>query len=319
MIEIVFNESAAGSLKIGQSYGKGKYRCGVISVFIKKIDGSEPTEEEKEAALQEAKEKDRLAWESAIPIGGNPGDVFCFALALSMGDVSEDKPGEKRKQMLSSFYSIYSEEHAKEIVPGIMDAVKKNLETIRERSVNLEPIRIWYSDQPDELCGMYWFMGQILKMAAHGPVYVVKLPDWEERKSGEIIHRTGWGEIAPAEWGRFVPLQRELSPVFIKECASVWKSLQTENAPLRAMINGKLVSMPANLYDDFILREIEAEEGAFWEARLIGKIFGKYQIGINDVWYSFRIDEMIKTGYLEIVEEAPDKDVPYRRKLKKSS
>lgn len=54
MIEIVFNESAAGSLKIAQSYGKGKYRGGATSVFIIKKDGSEPTEEEKEAPAGEA-------------------------------------------------------------------------------------------------------------------------------------------------------------------------------------------------------------------------------------------------------------------------
>ena len=34
MIEIVFGESACGSLKIAQTYGRGKYRGSAISVFI---------------------------------------------------------------------------------------------------------------------------------------------------------------------------------------------------------------------------------------------------------------------------------------------
>ena len=34
MIEIVFGESACGSLKIAQTYGKGKYRGSAVSIFI---------------------------------------------------------------------------------------------------------------------------------------------------------------------------------------------------------------------------------------------------------------------------------------------
>ena len=319
MIEIVFNESAEGCLKVAQSFGKGKYRGGPISVFIRKKDGSEPTEEEKEAALQEAREKERIAWERAIPLGGNSRDVFCLGQSLSIGDISENEPGEKRKQSLYSLHSIYPEEYIEEIVPRIMDKLKMNMEVIRERSTQMEPIRIWYSAQPDELCGMYWFMNQLLEMESHGSVYVVKLPEWEERESGEIIHYAGWGELGPEEWGRYVSLQKEVSHIFIKGCAAVWKTLQTENAPLRAMVNGRLVSMPENLYDSFLIREIEAEEETFSEAKLIGRLLGKYPLGINDSWYSLRIDEMVKAGYLEIAEEAPAGEVGYRRKLRKRS
>ncbi len=35
MIEIVFGESACGSLKIAQTYGKGKYRGSAVSVFMR--------------------------------------------------------------------------------------------------------------------------------------------------------------------------------------------------------------------------------------------------------------------------------------------
>ena len=35
-----------------------------------------------------------------------------------------------------------------------------------------------------------------------------------------------------------------------------WNQLQNENAPLRAMLNGKLQSVSEDIYDSFILREI---------------------------------------------------------------
>ena len=53
MIEIVFGESACGSLKIAQTYGKGKYRGSAVSVFMRHEDGSVPSSDEmKEAQIQ---------------------------------------------------------------------------------------------------------------------------------------------------------------------------------------------------------------------------------------------------------------------------
>lgn len=50
MIEIVFGESACGSLKMAQHYGRGKYQEGCIGIFISHADGSKPTTEEVETA-----------------------------------------------------------------------------------------------------------------------------------------------------------------------------------------------------------------------------------------------------------------------------
>lgn len=46
MIEIVFGESACGSLKIAQTYGKGKYRGSAVSIFMRHEDGSVPSSDE---------------------------------------------------------------------------------------------------------------------------------------------------------------------------------------------------------------------------------------------------------------------------------
>ena len=201
--------------------------------------------------------------------------MFCFSLALSIGDISEIQPGEKRKQLLSSLYHIYPE-NLEETVSALIKKCKTNLENIWTCSAQGEPMRIWYSAQPDELCEMYWFMDQVRRMETHGEVYVVQLPEWEERNNGETIHRSGWGELDPGQWGGYIPLQRKVPESFISGCASYWERLQAENAPLRGMLNGLLVSMPADLYDSFIIREIELEEDEFIEAKLIGKLLGKY-------------------------------------------
>lgn len=63
MIEIVFGESACGSSKIAQTYGKGKYRGSAVSIFMRHEDGSVPSSDEMKKAQLQAQEQERIAWE----------------------------------------------------------------------------------------------------------------------------------------------------------------------------------------------------------------------------------------------------------------
>ena len=92
MVEIVFSESACGSLKIAQTYGRGKYRGSAISVFIRHENGSVPSSNEMKEAQLQAQEQECIAWENAIPLGGKSSDVYCFDMALSVGDISDTLP-----------------------------------------------------------------------------------------------------------------------------------------------------------------------------------------------------------------------------------
>ncbi|MEG0772650.1 DUF3658 domain-containing protein [Clostridium sp.] len=318
MIEIVFSDSACGGLKMAQHYGEGKYQDGGIGVIVSHADGSKPTKEEVEAAQREAKEKARLAWESAIPLGGNTADIYGFNLVLSVGDISENQPGIKRKQTLENLYSVYPNDEGHHAAQEMLKRVNEDLKTVQERAAAGEFLRIWYSNQPDEMCGLYWFMEQLNQWKVHGrQVSIVKLPELEPDEKGNLVQKSGWGEVAPGEWHRYLALQKPVLPVFEQSCASHWQELQRENAPLRATLNGQLISAPETLYDGFILREIAAEGEEFQEAMVIGRVIGKYQLGIGDSWIAFRIEEMIRAGKLESVT-AVAKDMPiYHRVLKK--
>lgn len=318
MIEVVFSDSACGSLKIAQHYGEGKYQGGCISVFVSHADERKPTKEEVKAAQREAVEKDRLAWERATPLGGNSADIYGFNLVLSVGDISENQPGIKRKRTLENLYSIYPNDEGRQAAKEILRKVNEDLKMVRERAVGGESLRIWYSNQPDEMCGLYWFMENLNQWKVpDGQVSIVKLPEWEADENGNIVRKSCWGEVAPEEWHRYIALQKLVPQVFKQSCASHWQELQGENASLRAILNGQLVSASEKLYDDFILREIVAEEEEFREVMIIGRVISKYQLGIGDFWVALRIEEMILAGKLEAVSAA-SKDMPlYHRVLKK--
>ena len=318
MIEIVFSDNACGSLKVAQSYGKGKYRSGAVSVIIRKSDGAEPTPEEIQATQLRAEERERQAWENAIPLGGRHGDVYCFDLGLSIGAISEDCIGSQRREVLAELFSFDAPQEAACHADEKIQQAQKTLSTVMERYQSGEPLRIWYSHNPDELCGMYWLLTQLRPLKSTTPLYLVRLPVWEYGKDNTVISRNGWGEIAPGEWGRYQTLQEEARPVFFSACAMKWRKLQEENAPLRVMLNGQLQSVSEDIYDSFILREIAAQPETFKMPVVIGNVLGKYQLGIGDIWVAIRMEKMIHDGLLEIVRDAAEGELRYHRILRKN-
>ena len=132
------------------------------------------------------------------------GGVHGFSLALSVGGISEDVPGEARRRALCAL-SAYPLP-----MPGIMEQIDQfmersaaSLNTVRARSAEGEPVRLWYSDQPDELCGFYWLLAQLDSLHTRcGPIHMVKLPRFNQRDNGTVVAYTGWNEVAPDEWRR---------------------------------------------------------------------------------------------------------------------
>lgn len=103
------------------------------------------------------------------------------------------------------------------------------------------------------------------------------------------------------------------------EIARAWAALQAENAPLRAVVNGGLRSVPEDFYDPWILREIAAQEETFYEGRLIGAVLEKYRLGIGDAWIALRVEAMVRAGKLIAREAAAEGKTAYHRHLQKAA
>ena len=123
---------------------------------------------------------------------------------------------------------------------------------------------------------------------------------------------TSWGEMHAGKFYKFLPLEKELSSCEIQFFTSNWVELKEEKSTLRAVVNGKVIGVPEDFYDHLIRKEIP--DGEFIMARLIGKILGKYPLGVGDWWYAKRINKMIEDGELMVVQK---KKETYSQVLKK--
>lgn len=306
MLEILFTEGAAGSMQYAKNI---KNVVGFsTSVFIRKEDGSEPTLEELAREQARMEEELRKKRKNAVLMEGSSEDVLCFPLNLSMGDIS-DPFSDSRADFLQSLVLIAGDRFD-DVGRELMDTARKSLERLRSATV---PVRLWFSHQPDEFCGFCHLLTLLPKDA---DIRVVELPDYEVL-GREVRTYTGWGDIDPTELGRFQAMERPLTATERRDLTALWRKLQEENGPLRAVIGGKLRTVKADHYDELFLRELYRQPEEFHEARFIGEILGKYPIGIGDSLIALRVEEWIAQGIVTPIT-APEDGLPiYHRYLRR--
>lgn len=319
MIEILFSESAAASLSVAACNSKNI--GGVSSAIIVGEDGENQAsnQEEIQKMIREHEEKERINWEKAIPIEIDRKDILCFPVALSIGDITEQELGKQRNAALQKLMSIYPDD-IKPAALEMIDTAKKSLKELFKRTEKGEAIRVWTSDIPDEACGFCWLIDQLKSIGFENlDITYVKLPDFHVMPDGTVVLYSGWGEVAPHQWGHMSSCGQKLPVNYMHALSFRWQQLKKENAPFRAVVNRQLVSVPETFYDSFIFRELEDQGDEFMEANLIGKVIGKYSLGISDSLIALRIDSFINEGMLKPITQAKPEDPYYHRMLKKTS
>ena len=339
MLEIVFSDSALGSMALAANGPDAKV-AGVTGVIGQHGDGRPYTEEELRDYQRQLEERERRCWASALPFESRRADILCFPLALSVGGIGEEGIGQARETALEKLMSVYPTE-GRDAAASLLETARKSLAALRARACS-EPVRIWTSQNPDERCGLAWTAAQLEPLGLDRlTVTVVELPEfiragwapvelpdpavWDGQPGAPlpqpdgsvVVSPTGWGEIEPHQFGRLAALARPVPMGELRALAHQWRMLMRENAPLRAVLNGRLVSVPENLYDPFLWREIDAQPEEFQEAMVIGRVLGRYQLGIGDGWAALRIEDFIRQGLLTPVSQ-PGPDAPaYHRLLRK--
>ena len=291
MLELCFDMSTRGALRVAQHCGRGGK--GAVGVIVAASDQGDPAVAEQEArrAAEAFRRHQEELEREAIPLGGDPGDVMTLSLGLDMGDIREPL-GEVRHQLLKQWYDwdevadrdwgrcLEAAEHLKAVGPG-------------------DTVRIWVDRTPASACGLL-HAASLLK-DTKAAVHVVALPPWRERPDGVVETYLGWGEVEPERFGHFLSREEPVPPLALGAMAHRWEVLQKENAPLRAVVNGQVRSVEEDFYDGLIRKHIPAGQTKI--ANIIGNVLGQEWPGIGDVWLAERIRWMLSTGELRMVRE----------------
>jgi len=300
MLEVVFSDSAKGAMKMAKNYNKYN-RESMLGGAIGYI-GKKPSKKELKKALE-------IQFEGKA-VGGNSKDVVCIGFNLDIGDIAGEVDSEERKEV---FIRVLGSVDIKDNeIERYFNSQREDFERLLSAAKSGEPIRVWKSNTPFSACAFAFLCDALRSLECK--ISMISLPEYWETSDNTIQACTDWAELSPGQFYSFLSLEREVTN--IEKCmqSSHWNELKAENAPLRALVNGKLISVPEDFYDHIIIRNIP--DGEFVMAKLIGIILGKYPLGVGDGWYALRIKKMIEDGKLEIVGDK-DASHPYGKILRK--
>lgn len=303
MLQIVFSDSECGSLKLATHCCCINSKAGPIG-FI--FDESEAAPEGQERAMAKLKAQREEEKRRARPVGGNPGDVLCPSCGLDMGPLSGPDVDKARFNLLAAWLGgdfplpDSTPEDYTQQRNQMWEQRQQDRSRLLEAAENGEEVRIWYSSAaPWSLCGFYdvcWLLRSF-----DCPVTALELPQWMRREDGTVQSCLSWGELVSGDWAAFLPLEREIPKSVRQAIAMEWARLRKENAPLRAVVNGRLTSVGEDFYDPFIRARIP--NGVFRAAQLICEVLGRDRLSIGDWWLAKRIKAMLDQGELITVSK----------------
>jgi len=293
MLEVVFSDSAKGAIKVAKNYSR-ETMLGAIGHNI----GMKPFKKEFEKKFE------------GEAIGGSPSDVVCIGFNLDVGDIACEIDSEERKNVFIKLFG--SVDFEKEEIEQFFNLQRQDLEKLITVAKNGMPIRVWKSDTPFSVCA-YAFLCDILRNI-DCKISLISLPEYWQTSENSVSFYTDWGDLNPSQFYKFLNFEREVPAMEKSIQSKIWNDLKAENAPLRAFVNGKLISVPNDFYDHIIVKNIP--NGEFPMAYLIGTILRRYPLGVRDGWYALRIKKMIDENKLEVIANKETKEHPYGRILR---
>lgn len=278
MIELIFGNSAAGCLSCAKSMKHGQEIKDTY--LLRRDDGWSTT----------------THW-PGLSLDGSPEDVAPLWQSLDIGalDNAETREGTR----LSVLKTLYGDS------PGVAEEIaglnRKTLDRLEKTRETLEPIRVWLSENdPAEVCGFlficHFFRESSVPLSA---VFVSRKTVFE----GKARQYLSTGEVFPEDFGILAQLEEPVNPIQQEACAALWEQLVKENAPLRAVVNGRVMSVREDFYDAVLRANIP--DGDFLTAVAIGRTLLRVK-GVSAQWLFMRLQAMADAGDLE--EVAPSKD-----------
>ena len=297
MLEVCFSDSVKGSLALAQHCGRDVIG-GAFAVLTDKKGLAGWLV--KHRALREYRKREAELQKIAVPLGGSREDLVGLSLGLSQGDIQAPlRPeGCPRKDCLRQMFALdrYGEGDLLDGATELWDACMADLQ-------KLDPppaaVRVWLDDLPDSRCGLL-FLADLLEEKGTA-FHVVELPAKITGADGVTVEYRGWGEVEYQRLGTFLDRERVLSADEVAQLAERWRRLKAENAPLRVVEQGMVVSAGLDYYDARIRAAFP--ERTCRVADLIGRALQGIPMG--DAFIAGRVRHFIESGELVLTEETP--------------
>lgn len=299
MLEVCFNDSVKAALVLAQDCKRSTIGIAVGVITDKKGLLSFL---EKRKAIRQYKKRQMELQKAAVPLGGRREDVTGLSFGLSEGDICETiREGDcPRKAYIKETFSFDRYAEGENMEADIDEFWANCVRDLRKLQSNPASIRVWTDQTPDAQCGLL-HIADLLRNS-ETEIHTVELPSRVTREDNVTVEYRGWGEVAPELFGTFLEREKVLTKTEITALSDRWQRLKTENAPLRVVENGAVVSADISYYDDLIRREFP--ETSCTVAQIVGGALGRQKVPTGDVFVAKRIQYFLKNGELTATDES---------------
>lgn len=164
-----------------------------------------------------------------------------------------------------------------------------------------EEVRIWYSSaDAGEYCGLL----HAVTMLTDCRLTVVDC-NRDVRSGNSVTHYRNTAALDEEVMLDFLQYEYAPEPEKLQEWRECFTRLQEENAPLRVIEKGRIISADINYYDKMIGQHLSAEENSI--ARIIGAVIGQRDgIPFSDTFIAGRLQSFLDRGIIELVTKKED-------------
>lgn len=301
MLEVCFSESVKGALAVAQHCKKDVIGIGAFSIIVDDKRTPDEYESRRQEEYKKHRQKQIELQKYAIPLGGKKEDIVAISFALSEGDIQApiSPDGCPRKDYIESVFSMELFSPADDTQDNINRFWHSCIADLTKLQSSPDKIRIWVDNTPDAQCGLL-FIADLFR-DSQTEIHVVELPAKIKRDNSTIVEYRGWGDVEPQLFGTFLSAEKILTKEEIQHLADQWQKLKEENASLRVVENGAVISTDESYYDDKIRLEFPDEPCKV--SFIIGHALGRQNILTGDVFIAKRVQHFIDNGELAILED----------------
>lgn len=208
--------------------------------------------------------------------------VIGLQLDLQFGDLTRLNAAQNAFWTLKAHYDAGSSQHD-------YATVTDKIAQLQQVIATGEPLRVWWSEMPDDLVGFYWLCDEL--MDKPNQLSQIKIPMTAPKTEGSLgFHELGdVGEIVDEEVPQYLTLEEPVALAERRVYDFVWQGLLDENASVRANLNGHLIGVAEDFYDGLLMTQPHAD----WDPlQVIGETIGQSPVGVPAWWYSYRLDQL---------------------------
>ena len=198
---------------------------------------------------------------------------------LSIGKICPFAPS-KRWAELQSYGTELSDDFVK--------TYKTFLEKINE--IEDEPIRLWISNSPHELLGLYFISHWIYPRIQE--IYLCHMSDLPYAN----IEENCLSCLPENEWAALCSMARRVS---IKEYSIFWEKLLKQNSEIRILLSGQIVSVGADYFDKDILstrRKLQTDD-VYMIADAVSNSYSQKENAVFTIYFFlYRTAQLLSTA-----------------------